>query len=218
MSEWRDNCEYEAMCEGDDYWIDEKKLQMQVSFLDTHPDYSVCSHRIKKYNQYDKVYYIDRFDSMFAGKEGIDYNNRTKVWISETSSIMYRLAAHEEYNKYPFEKRDNIHLYFLLKYGKGYCFSNVMSVYRQHQGGIFSMQDVDTRLVNGTYLAVKNLYNYEKTSDARHLYYASYAYTFVKTKGRILLKEEFDFRKFISLFRRILLLLFRKHPLYIPVK
>lgn len=36
------NAEYFTFLDGDDYWLDEKRLQDQVDFLDTHPEYSMC--------------------------------------------------------------------------------------------------------------------------------------------------------------------------------
>jgi len=42
---------YIALCEGDDYWIDEGKLQMQVDFLENNPDYSLTYTDYKTYFQ-----------------------------------------------------------------------------------------------------------------------------------------------------------------------
>lgn len=51
LSEWRDMCEYEAICEGDDYWIDPLKLQKQVSYLDQNPDCVLVYTQAKAYNE-----------------------------------------------------------------------------------------------------------------------------------------------------------------------
>ena len=42
---------YIALCEGDDYWIDENKLQMQVDFLEKNPEYGMCYTKTKQFIQ-----------------------------------------------------------------------------------------------------------------------------------------------------------------------
>lgn len=43
ISEWLDNVEYEALCEGDDWWLSEHKLQKQYDILESHPEVDMCA-------------------------------------------------------------------------------------------------------------------------------------------------------------------------------
>ena len=56
--------EYIAVCEGDDYWNDPEKLQLQVYWLDAHPEYSACVHNsIGRFtDQPDKVLFAQDGD------------------------------------------------------------------------------------------------------------------------------------------------------------
>lgn len=45
-----DKATYWAECEGDDYWTDPYKLQKQVDFLETNPDYIACFHNARVFN------------------------------------------------------------------------------------------------------------------------------------------------------------------------
>lgn len=51
MSKWINDAEYWAMCECDDYWIYERKLQEEVDFLDNNSKYGLV------YTDYDIHYY-----------------------------------------------------------------------------------------------------------------------------------------------------------------
>ena len=218
IKEWTDNSKYIALCEGDDYWISSDKLQLQVSVLENNDQYAVCSHRIFRLDQDTGVYYEDQFCRMFKNRHGFEYDNRTKVWLSETSSVVYRNRCDSQYQNYTGMKRDNVQIYFLLKGSKGYCLNRKMSIYRKHKGGIFAKQTVRKSIIDGSYKAMKELFEKERTSDARYLYYRYYANVFLLTKGKILFLEQFDAIKFLSLMYFIPSILFMKHPSYIVIK
>ena len=57
-----------AICDGDDFWTDNSKLQKQVSFLDSHKDYSFCFTNVrsvdangKQIKPFTQIYYNDTF-------------------------------------------------------------------------------------------------------------------------------------------------------------
>lgn len=41
--------EYIALCDADDYWCYDGKLREMATFMDTHPDYALCFHRVINY-------------------------------------------------------------------------------------------------------------------------------------------------------------------------
>lgn len=129
---------YIAMCEGDDYWTDPYKLQKQVDFLESHPDYVMCSSRFDKYWQESGLLEEDP-DKKF---KGADYDLQNLIggkWLTQTLTVMYRRSALDlkRYEQYGMSL-DMILFYELLKHGKGYCFPEVMGVYRYHDGGVWS--------------------------------------------------------------------------------
>ena len=60
---WRDHCEYEALCEGDDYWIKSLKLQMQVDYMNSHPECGLCYTDYSKLFQTEQRVIEDMFES-----------------------------------------------------------------------------------------------------------------------------------------------------------
>lgn len=57
---WRKKCKYEAICEGDDYWIDSMKLQKQVDFLENHEEVGLVYTGYKKYIQSADIYSVEK--------------------------------------------------------------------------------------------------------------------------------------------------------------
>lgn len=47
----RINGRYVAICEGDDFWIDENKLQIQYDIMEKFPEINICAHSVKIVNE-----------------------------------------------------------------------------------------------------------------------------------------------------------------------
>lgn len=137
--------EYVALCEGDDYWTDSKKLQKQVDFLETHSDYSVTWTRYEKYLQTEDKYLSDGNEDLFKEEqESIDITTHMFLhrWITQYLTMVFRRSAYDNTwcKKYKYY-RDSHQFYHLLHNGKGTILGFVGGVYRQTGDGMYSDLD-----------------------------------------------------------------------------
>ena len=185
---------YIALCEGDDYWTDPYKLQKQVDFLESHPDYVMCSHRFNQYIQ-DKNLLEEEKDLTF---QGADYDLKNLIggkWLTQTLTVMYRRDALDlqRYESYGMSL-DMILFYELLRNGKGYCFSDVMGVYRLHKGGVWSEVSINQqRLIE--FKARLAIYEVEKSDDAATFI----LFQFAKAMSRIWMLKQW--RMFVRIYQ-----------------
>ena len=178
---------YVALCEGDDYWTDPYKLQKQVDFLEAHPDYVMCSHQFNQYWQ-EEGRLEEIADPHFKGADYDLLNLIGGRWLTQTLTVMYRRSALnlQDYEKYGMSM-DMILFYALLKQGKGYCFPDVMAVYRCHKGGVWSEVSLNKqRLME--FKARIAIYNKEQSYEAALFL----AYQFAKALSRLLLLKHWE--------------------------
>lgn len=132
---------YIAFCEGDDYWTKPYKLQKQIEFLETHPNYSLCCHHaqllIQKTSEMKDL-------PLPAKAKYMNFSFLLRDWIKlgwffTTASIVFRKDCIDEYflNQFP-DCKDAHVFYSLLRRGSGYFMKESMSVYRRHSGGVWS--------------------------------------------------------------------------------
>lgn len=129
------SCEskYIAICEGDDYWIDENKLQKQVDFLENNPDYTLCSTASQLLAQiYGHYYNVDIKKDTLTTRDLLEED-----WGIMTATIVFRKDALQMPDWFKKVKNGDYSLQLLVSLnGKIKCLPNYTSVYRQHAGGI----------------------------------------------------------------------------------
>ena len=128
---------YIAFCEGDDYWTSPDKLQTQIDFLESHPDYSMCFHSAVKKYECDTIAWIN-----CENIEDKDYD-ATDIfinWTVPTASVVCRKEAMDFYaNIKGAERIQNYDIFIILSCamtGKIRGISRNMSVYRIQGEGL----------------------------------------------------------------------------------
>jgi len=145
------NSPYIAFCEGDDFWIDEYKLQKQFDYMQTHEDVRMCYTRTEILAPKDwhlNAYYKRGKDGkMIIPECAPEFKKRPYYTVEEflsvfpnhTSSAFYRWNYDLEIPEWYFRGiiGDIPMTIMQMGMGKAVYLSDVTSVYRRSDVGIF---------------------------------------------------------------------------------
>lgn len=129
---------YVAICEGDDYWTDVKKLQSQVDFMENNPEYTICFHPVKIVYEENK-----EKTSVFPSEipDFMNFETLSSTNFIQTNSVLYKWRFNSG-NYLEFDTRAAptdwyIHLLHAEVGRIGYL-DKIMGVYRKHRGGMWA--------------------------------------------------------------------------------
>lgn len=137
---------YVAMCEGDDYWTDPLKLQKQVDFLESHPEYSMCFHGAEIKNETDT-----KIITTCQNIEDKEYftNDIFPGWVVPTASVVYRRSMVDGFpplKQTNWMKYGDIVLFLKCTHtGRVWGMKDKMSVYRMTNNGVVISQSLDPK-------------------------------------------------------------------------
>lgn len=130
--------EYVALLDGDDYWTDVRKLQKQVDFLESHPDFAICCHNAMMFYEDGSkppVNLLPPDHPEVSTIEDLLFAN-----VIPTCSTVFRRGLFDELPGWFFSLKLGdwpIHI-MNAQHGKIGYINEVMAAYRVHEGGVWS--------------------------------------------------------------------------------
>lgn len=188
------NAKYVAFCEGDDYWTDPNKLQLQVEFMERHSECTLTYHACKNIlEEKDKEYYLmgETVNESYQKEELLEYPFQTATILIKKEvlfSELYKRAISARCSS------GDMVLYLTADaLGKIKGINKKMSVYRRHETGI-----------SNTLWKKRNLYNvYVSWTKISHIFGGPIKEHIEKKRLCAFIFESFiahkDFRLFLKL-------------------
>ncbi len=136
--------EFIALLEGDDYWIDEHKLQAQVDHLRAHPEQVFCF--TNAYNEYPGGKRVDYVRDWLGGRTPAAVMSQKDIVpmnFIPTAGVMYRKDKLTTYPKafHTVAALDWVLYITLAEKGPFGYMDRISAVRRVHEGGVISMKD-----------------------------------------------------------------------------
>lgn len=144
------NGEYIAILEGDDYWTDNKKLHKQMTFLKRHKNCSMCFSKILVLNETNHTTRtLQRQKGLNTILSAKDFcETESNNLIGNFSCCMFRAKYIKNLPPVLYTERlSEIPLVFWLdNFSRIGFIPKIMSVYRQHESGVWSGAQSNSKL------------------------------------------------------------------------
>ena len=143
---------YVAFCEGDDFWVDENKLQKQVDFLEDNPKYGGVSTNNKWYIENEDTYETSILEEGEISFEELCRNN-----LINSQTMLFKREFIKDIDWMKALKIGDWALHLLVASQQPYYrLPEITAVYRVHEGGIHSLLREEFKIKNrlGVLIAV----------------------------------------------------------------
>lgn len=205
---------YIALCEGDDYWTDPTKLQKQIEFLESNPDYVVCSHNAKVIDENGRVIQEKKIPKLTQDRDFSSLELQKGAFLL-TLTMVFKNIDTSVFRSFNYVLNGDTALISLLgAHGKGRYIEDIKpAVYRVHSGGVWSLLDSKRR-----FMAKRQLYaafmKYYKDQNELYLYFLERQTNLSRKMLRILehssnLKEYFKINLFYIHYNQVFTSRFR---------